>query len=347
MSSFAYDQQLASMPSVIAGVLRKAQAPRLDPARPIVFSGIGTSLHAARVAAEWVSRLSEGAVRPYAVDAHDLGTVAPITPADQVVVISHRGYKLFPNESLRRAHEAGAMTVAIVGEAAPEQPSATHVIRTCRNETAGTFSVSYLASLAVLAAMAAPFETDPDRPFARALEATAGDGALADAVARTLALPLADGLAGRIADAQPLLITGFGGLDLTTAQEAALKIKEGAWLWTEAMPPEFALHGTPASYHAGMGAVVIMPADDDGGRSALLRDRVLRGLGMKVVATCADGPDADLPFAEPPHPLLRPFTAILPFHKLTAELARLRGTDPDTLHGHREPWKTIMTGLRL
>lgn len=25
----------------------------------------------------------------------------------------------------------------------------------------------------------------------------------------------------------------------------------------------------------------------------------------------------------------------------------LRGTDPDTLHGHCEPWKKIMTGLRL
>jgi len=32
---------------------------------------------------------------------------------------------------------------------------------------------------------------------------------------------------------------------------------------------------------------------------------------------------------------------------LTAELARLRGTDPDTMHGNREPWRAVMTGVRL
>ena len=33
--------------------------------------------------------------------------------------------------------------------------------------------------------------------------------------------------------------------------------------------------------------------------------------------------------------------------RLTAELARLRGTDPDSLHGRREPWQAAMTALRL
>jgi len=337
VKTFSYDTQIASSPSVVAELIGGRQLPDLDPSRPILFSGIGTSLHAARVAAEWVARLSGGAVRPLAIDAHDLGTTAPITPADQVVVISHRGYKLFPNASLERARTAGALTIAITGRAAPEQ-RADHTVRTCENETAGTFSVSYLASLTVLARIASSFEADPSRPFGKALVR------LPDGISRTLSFGLPSALVQRLSTAEVLLLFGFG-IDLTTAQEAALKIKEGAWMWTEAMGPEFALHGTPASYRPGMGCVLIEPGEDDYGRTAVLR-RVMKELGTKVIANCGEGPDAELRFVSP-HPLLRPFTAILPFHHLTAGLARLRGTDPDTLHGHREPWKAVMTGLRL
>jgi glucosamine--fructose-6-phosphate aminotransferase (isomerizing) len=337
MKTFSYDAQIACSPSVVAELISGQELPNLDPSRPILFSGIGTSLHAARVAAEWFTRLSSGAVRPLAIDAHDLGTTAPIRPVDQVVVISHRGYKLFPNASLERARSAGALTIAITGRAAPEQ-RADHILRTCENETAGTFSVSYLASLTVLARMAASFEADPARPFGRA------QALLPDAISRTLSFELPDPVVERLSTTEVLLLFGFG-IDLPTAQEAALKIKEGAWMWTEAMAPEFALHGTPASYRPGMGCVLIEPGEDDGGRTAILR-RVMKKLGTKIVADCSESPDAELRFVSP-HPLLRPFTAILPFHRLTAELARSRGTDPDTLHGHREPWKAVMTALRL
>lgn len=341
MTRFAYDDQIAAIPHAVSESLAR-EVPALDPGRPILFSGIGTSLHAARVAATWIIRLSAGRVRPHAVDAHDLGTGAvPIAPGDQVVVISHRGTKLFPNAALARAREAGAATIAIVGQSAPEQV-ADHTIRTCRNESAGTFSVSYLASLAALARLAAPFETSGDS-FARALPA------LPEALERTLAMEVPEDAVQALAEAHPVLVVGFGD-DFVTAQEAALKLKEGAWIWTEAMSPEFALHGTPAAFHPEMGAVIIEPDMDDRGRSALLR-AVLGRLGLRPVLTCGsarDGAEAPtLPFAPAPHPLLRPMLAILPIHRLTAELARLRGTDPDTLHGHREPWKTIMTGVRL
>jgi len=340
MSEFAYDGQLAAIPSAVRHMLSGTELPRLDAARPIIFCGIGTSLHAARVATGWITSLTKGQVRPFAIDAHDLGTgVAPVVAGDQVVVISHRGKKLFPTASLQRAREAGAaMTIAIVGQGAPAQ-QADVTIRTCPNETAGTFSVSYLASLAILARLAAPFEQE-GHAFADALPG------LPDLLERTLLLPLDTQMIAQLSDVQTLLITGFGN-DLPTAQEAALKIKEGAWMWTEAMSPEFALHGTPASFHSGMGAIVIVPDHDDGGRSAVLRG-VLSSLGLACVLTC-DGTstNANLPFVAPMHPLLRAFHAILPFHRLTAELARYRGTDPDTLHGHREPWKTVMTGLRL
>ena len=40
-----YDRHVASQPAAIEALLAGPEVPRLDPARPLVFSGIGTSLH--------------------------------------------------------------------------------------------------------------------------------------------------------------------------------------------------------------------------------------------------------------------------------------------------------------
>ena len=334
---FNLDRQIAAEPDAVRQVLATAEFPPLDPTRPIIFTGIGTSLHAARIAAEWISRLSAGEVRPHALDAHDVGTTAALTARDQVVVISHRGWKTFPNAALKRARAAGAATIAIVGLEAPEQ-AADHTVRTCANETAGTFSVSYLASLAALGRLAQQFDTGGRAGFAAGLEG------LPAAIAATIGLGDLPAAAARLMASSTILIVGFNR-DLPTAQEAALKIKEGAWQWTEGMSPEFALHGTPAGYQQGRAAVLIEPDEDDGGRTATLR-RVLAQLELGPVLSCGERPDADLPFVAS-HPLLRPVTGIIPFQRLTAELARLRNTNPDTMHGGREPWQAVMTGLQL
>jgi glutamine---fructose-6-phosphate transaminase (isomerizing) len=340
MKRNAYDDQLASMPQVVAQLLAQADYPGLDLSRPIIFSGIGTSLHAAKVAADWIAQLSQGRHRAFAVDAHDIGSGHyPLTQSDQLIVISHRGKKIYPNATLRRAKSLGCATISIVGTSAPVQ-DADLTIRTCANETAGTFSVSYLASLAVLLELVANTFPSESVSLRQAMEK------LPASIEASLAMKTPKRWVEGFALKTPILISGFGS-DFPTAQEAALKIKEGAWLWTEAMSPEFAIHGTPASYHAAMSGIVMMPDSDDGGRSKQLHS-ILSQLGMQTVASCGPaGQACDLQFAEPPHALLRPFLSILPFHLLTSALAQQLSTDPDTLHGHREPWKTVMTGLTL
>lgn len=352
---FALDDQIASIPAAVGEVLARVEAPALDPGRPLLFSGIGTSLHAARVAADWVTQLSGGHTRAAAVDAHDLALREPLTGAEQVVVISHRGTKRFPNAALARAAAAGCTTVAVVGATAPEQ-AAGHTLRTCGNETAGTFSASYLASLAALARIAEGVAggggASAGSTAAAACDAfSAGLAGLPAALAATVAGPGPAEAAARLDGREPLLLVGFG-VDHATVDEAALKIKEGAWLWAEALSVEFALHGTPAVYRPGQGAIVVLPGEDDGGRTVEALGLLAR-LGIEVVTCGAAGPDApasasapDLPFA-PTAPLLRPFTAIVPFHRLTAELARRRGTDPDTLHGRRDPWQPAMQAVKL
>lgn len=211
------------MPDVISDLMNLADCPGLNPHRPIIFAGIGTSLHAAKVAADWVAQLSGGKVRAWAADAHDVGTGAfPLTAQDQLVVISHRGKKIYPNASLKRARELGCYTISIVGQSAPEQ-DADVTLRTCANESAGTFSVSYLASLIVLAQIVAKTFPNASAAFAAGLKQ------LPAAVAESLSQKPAARWVDAFAKNSPILITGFG-IDLPTAQEAALKIKEGAWL---------------------------------------------------------------------------------------------------------------------
>lgn len=337
VTSFNLDAQIASIPGALRQVFDDLSVPDLDPSRPVSFVGVGTSLHAARVASDWVTTLSGGTVVSRAVDAHDYGTWATIRPGEQAVVISHRGTKTFPHASLRRAKEAGATTIAVVGKAAPDQ-GADHTVRTCPNETAGTFTVSYLSSLAVLARLAAGVDTTSSGEFESAL------AKLPQALEATLTLGDPARVAAQIKDSQTLLIIGFG-IDLATAQEAALKIKEGAWMWTEAMSPEFALHGTPASFHPGVTGLLIDPPHNDGGRTDRL-EQVLGDLGMPTVRVMRDDDSSGLGFTTT-HPLLQPMSSILPLQLLTAELARVRGTNPDTMHGGRDPWQRVMTGITL
>ncbi|MEV4172784.1 hypothetical protein [Nonomuraea sp. NPDC049709] len=92
-----------------------------------------------------------------------------------------------------------------------------------------------------------------------------------------------------------------------------------------------------------MNVISITPGTDDQGRTNTLR-ALLAKLGATVWTSGED--DEELRFA-PVDPLMRPFTSIVPLQRLTAELARLRGTDPDTLHGRVEPWLSAMTELEL
>jgi glucosamine--fructose-6-phosphate aminotransferase (isomerizing) len=311
---FAFDGQIAAQPDAVQAVLDAPAPPRLDPARPILFAGLGTSLHACRVAAEW----SGGR----AVDAQDLALRLPIHPGEQVVVVTHGGTGRFAAAVLAKARSAGARTFAVVGRGAPE-PRADVVLRTCARESASTHTVSYLTALAVLGRMTGIDPGDAPR-------------LLREALAQPAPVAQAQRLVGR----EPVLVAGFG-IDAITASEAALKLKEACYVWAEGMTVEQALHGPPAAMRAGMAAVTLTPAIDDGGRTQTLRD-LCSSLGVESI-TCGTA-NEDLRFpACPEH--LRPLVSVIPLQRLAAELARLTGGDPDRIHQGVEPWKSAMGKL--
>ena len=288
---FVFDEQVASQPDAVAAVRARPAPPLLDRARPLLFAGLGTSLHACRVAAAWAGFPAA------AVDAHELALRLPVPRGAQVVVVTHGGRGAFSTAALVKARAAGAETFAIAGEGAPALP-ADVVLRTCPQERAETHSVSYTTALAVLARMLGVDASDAPRLLRDALAAPPPD-------ARPLAACAA------------LMVTGFG-LDAVTASEAALKLKEATFKWAEGFAVEQALHGPHAALREGMGAVLIPPASDDGGRTAALR-ALCEKRGVSVVQPAMPAcPDA-----------LRPLVGAIPLQRLAAEVARLCGGDPD------------------
>ena len=287
---FRYDMQIESQPDAVEAVLRRP-VPRLDSSRPLLFCGQGTSLHAARVAAAWAGYPA------LAVESHDAALRTAVPPGAQVVVVSHSGGGFTP-AVLRKARAAGAATFAICSDAAPAD--ADHVVRTCPPERAQTHTVSYVTALAALGQMLG-------------LDLSSAPGLLRDALAE----PAPVDAARRLAAKDPLLVTGFG-FDAIAAAEAALKLKEATFQWAEGLSVEQALHGPQAALHPRMGAVLFNPDDDDGGRTARLRELCVT-VGVEVVdirvARCSEA--------------VRPLVSIVPAQRLAAEIARLTGGDPD------------------
>ncbi len=334
--STAFRKQILAQPDAVADALSRTQPPALNPDRPLLFTGVGSSLHACKVAVSWVVTLTRGAVRPVALDALELVLSGGVHTGEQLVVVSHRGTKRFTNGLLNQAKDAGANTVLVTGYGAAD-PAGDVVLHTCDDETASAHTVSYTTALAVLGRLVA---TLGGRRAAG--EFNAGLDMVPRAIADTIALPAPTEAAARLRGIEPVLITG-SGVDAPTAEEAALKYKESTFLWAEAIGLELSLHGTPACFRSDMAGLLIRPDHDDQGRSRELAT-FLRTLGAPVLEVAAGG--GDVPFA--PVPLLvRPLVSIVALQRLVADLADLQGGDPDTTRAEAEPWASNIAKIRL
>mgnify|MGYP006284311927 CR=1 FL=1 len=329
-----YDDEVARQSREVARLLSAPHAHRLDTGRPVRFVGVGTSLHACRVAEYWFRDLTEDRGDVRAEDAHYFALRGFLYPETQVVVVSHRGTKRFTNEVLDRARSLGCETVCITSDS-EVMPNADVVLRTCTPDSASTHTVSYTSALAVLAQLVINSLGNAAQPLTTALTDVAG------AMSATIEAPEPDADAQQTAEAARILVVGFGP-DVITADEGALKIKEGTYKWADSLITEFALHGPPAAYDQTLHAIILEPTVDDGGRTGTL-EQVLSRLNATTSTVAVDG---SLKCANC-HPYASPFVRIIPLQRLVGGVARLLGTSPDTIRTDVEPWKTAMTSFEL
>ena len=256
---------------------------RLPEGARVLFTGCGTSFHAARAAGP---------------ASHALDVVLGAAPAaDVLVAISHEGETTLTLEAVRGF--AGE-TWAITGKADTPIPEA------CDHVVVATPAVeqSYCHTASYVCAVAA----------GRALLGEDVSG-LGDAVeARLSEAPLP------VSTHDRWLVAG-AGRDWPTALEAVLKLREGVHVAAEAHQTEQLLHGHLAAVDESVRCFVL----EGEGRAAERAAAAVRALGEI-------GCDVTLV------PTSHPVVDIVPFQRLTVDLAAARGVDPDMIRWDEDPW---------
>ena len=259
--------------------LRRVPTDRRFPDGRLLFTGCGTSFHAAQTGGE-------------AVQALEL-VLRPRCEADVLVCVSHEGKTVL---TLEAAHAWPGETWVIT--AAPESPLATTcnevVLAAPEVEESWCHTAGYTAAVATIAAL-------------RGEDVSS----LPEAVGEALAAPPIE-----ISDHERWLVAG-AGRDWPTAQEAVLKLREGAYVAAEAHETEQLLHGHLAAVDESVRAFVL----EGEGRAA---DRARQA----TAALEAIGADVTLV------PTRHPVVDIVPFQRLTVDLAQHRGVDPDRIRRH-------------
>ena len=116
------------------------------------------------------------------------------------------------------------------------------------------------------------------------------------------------------APAQEKILVAGAGRDWPTAQEAVLKLREGAWASAGAHQTEQLLHGHLAAIDDGVRAFVL---EGEGRAAERARDavRALEALGCETTLV----------------PTRHPAVDIVRFQLLTLAVAEARGIDPDPI----------------
>jgi glucosamine--fructose-6-phosphate aminotransferase (isomerizing) len=271
---------IQAQPEWIRGVPERVGERRF-PAGRVVFTGCGTSFHAAQTGGEAYQALE-----------------AVLTPpeADLMVAISHEGETRL---TLEAAQAFGGPVWLVTGtEKGPIAELAEEVfVVTPAIEESYCHTASYTCAVAALAAL-----RGEDVRWLR------------QAVDNVLSDPFAGG------DWDRVVVVG-AGRDWPTAQEAVLKLREGAYVAAEAHETEQILHGHFAAIDEKVRVFVL----EGEVRAAERAADVVKALGEIGAETTLV-------------PTTHPVVDIVRFQMLAVEMAERRGINPDKIRWDDPRW---------
>ena len=300
----------------------------------IFFVGIGTSLHAAQIAASWMREFTAGRFlahfeQPFELLHHPIAFGAD----DAVVVITHTGTSTASVQALAAARSAGALTLSITGEAAGEGARAADFqIETCDQEVSFAYTKSYTAALAALALLC--IRIAESRGLLARNDAATELARVPALLGEALRLePQVRELAPRVA-ALPRIVLFGAGVGWPTAREAALKIKESCYIAAEGFETEEVLHGpfSELDSRAALVAILSGRASDDRARQILRAAGEIGTLRIAITPPSANrdvSADQILVIPEAPE-WLSAFIQLVPLQLLSYFIALARGLNPDT-----------------
>jgi glutamine---fructose-6-phosphate transaminase (isomerizing) len=272
---------VAAQPEWLRGVAARVADRRL-PAGRVVLTGCGTSFHAAQTGGEAVQALD--------------AVVAP-PEADVLVAVSHEGTTRLTLEAARTF--AGPVYLVTGAAESPLAELAEEVVVvTPAVEESMCHTASYTCAVAGLVALRGDDTTW-----------------LPDAVERALAE------AAEPPSAHERFLVAGAGRDWPTAQEAALKLREGAFVAAEAHHTEQLLHGHLSAVDETVRAFVL---EGDGRAAERAREAVAALMILGCETTLV--------------PTASPVVDIVRFQLLTLALAERRGVNPDLIRRDDERW---------
>jgi glutamine---fructose-6-phosphate transaminase (isomerizing) len=247
---------------------------RLPSGARVVHTGCGTSFHAAQTGGTAVQAL-EAVLSP--------------PQADVLVCVSHEGETELTLEAARAF--SGDVWLITGTPSSPLAEIAREVI-VCTPEVERSWchTASYTCAVAALDAI---HGRDPSW-LARAVD---------EALQSEVTTP-----------AQDKILVAGGGRDWPTAQEAVLKLREGAWVSAGAHQTEQLLHGYLAAVDDSVRAFVL-EGEGRAAERAHVAVRALEALGCETTLV----------------PTRHPAVDIVRFHLLTLAIAEARGIDPDPI----------------
>jgi glucosamine--fructose-6-phosphate aminotransferase (isomerizing) len=329
-----------AQPALVARVLATA-GPVIDRAAVAaavkeghVFTGIGTSLHAAQIAERFLRHLTAGRVRALAEQSFEF-TRYPLAlgARDAVVIITHTGTTSYSIEALRVARAAGALAIAITGENSGEgTQAADFLIPTCEQEVCFAYTKSYSTALAALAMLAIGIARA--RGILYDVAAAAAVERIPDLMREALRCAnKAKEAAKDVATRQRLVFFGAGP-NWTTAREAALKVKETSYIAADGFETEELLHGPFSEIDASTAMVALLAGSpsDERARTILRAAGELKMLRVAITVPAANHDIAaehviNVPAVEE---WLSPFIHLVPLQLLTYWIALERHINPDT-----------------
>ncbi len=271
---------ILAQPEWLRGVPQRVGGCRLPEGR-VVFTGCGTSFHAAQTGGEALQALEAVLSPPH---------------ADLLVAVSHEGSTGLTLEAAR-AFDGPVWLVTGKDESPLAEVADEVLVVAPEIEESYCHTASYTCAVAALAALRGEDVSGLPEAVERALEEREP-----------------------VFDHERVVVAG-AGRDWPTAQEAVLKLREGAHLAAEAHETEQLLHGHLAAIDESVRAFVL----EGEGRAAERAADAVRALGeLGVEATLV--------------PTAHPVVDIVRFQQLTVDLAELRGVDPDRIRWDDPRW---------
>lgn len=327
----------------------------------IWLAGCGTAYHAALTGAEWFRRLSGGLLDVQVVQSFEFAHYIADHPRphDAFLALSHSGTPTATVAAAERAKSLGMYTVALTGAAESPVTLACDetVITTTASTLAATYTISHTTMLAVLGDLAIR-AAEHLRASQEQAHELADDFARLPDLARAV-LSQEDAMRAIVAalpaNAAQFIAAG-AHVNWHTALEAALKIREAAYMPGAGMELEEVLHGPFSSFDDQTVLLLIVPPDirnGDGAASlaSASRDRaldILRAAATIGATTIAFGAadDKELAagathfFALPMCPeIVSVVPATVAAQLLTYWLAMRRGGNPDRIRRDQPAWQ--------